>query len=431
MAKTSSNDIHPVAAWLIRIVGIVAIGFICFWAFFFFGFGKLPITVNSLVVGTLENPEEKPMEDATPFIEINYLKNTDGSGKPLFEAAFNSYATQSNTKIKQQGIQCYGGVLASDRELMQTEKENKNGWVIGIFKRYYEYYTRTISNKTFFDVSTIEDKKNVIASMNPVTSSTKFLLQVENADSKKTNIALKFRQKVRDEGLMFDAYESWLDSSYKYDYAGLDNFLVKLQEVCDSADVGTTWQYLDLSLYLNAYYDLDGSGEYKDLTSDINLTYVLVKINVSNQGCQRDAQSLFGKIARESNTWEFDVSDSAPFWKFENNVFLTNESFDVLPTLNADEFTISVKRSVIKKFAGEKDLRINVDIDVAGFDKKVVGISTGGLLGLDYNDITIKTTPNTNFKIFEGNEVSARHLYKTGSGTVTVEGWNIQVEVKP
>lgn len=434
MSKTNGS----IGASIWRFLGVMALVACVAWVWNYF-FVARPQTVGSTVVSSLESADT-PMEDATTFLNVNYWKNSDNSGKELLEVGFTSFANQTSTTTITQGLQCYDGVKTNGKSY---EIYSRNMGYTEFYRTLKKrYITTDVSNIAYFDITQIDDEHSTaIISMSDAQTLDKsnFILNThqkvtttqnnqEVTTEKITPISLKF--KTNDSGLFTTSTYDWALFSYHtneyYTYAGIDNFMLSMQESVKSLDAGTHYIYIDLSDWFGVYLYNPEKQDYSLQTADIQYTYVLMKVTVQNQGVTRDSQSMFGKIAQEDGSFDFSQSDSTPFWKYINNYTITEEDFTLVDYNNGKMLVLDSELvDYLKNF---RNLQVIIELDLDEL-QDVVALNAISLSDLHYKQIVIGSSTAREFTIKYGLNLNADIIVKAANITLHQENCDIPVEV--
>ncbi|MBQ8468622.1 MAG: hypothetical protein IJ542_02580 [Clostridia bacterium] len=440
MAKTNSS----IGASLWRTLGVIMLVACVAWVWNYF-FVDRPQTVGSTVVNSLDSKDSQ-MEDATTFLNVNYWKNSDESGKELLEVGFTSYATPTSTVTVTQGLQCYDGVNVLDT----SNSVGNPNYIYSTALQYTsfyrtlkkKYFSQTVTNLSYFDITQIDEDHStaMISTSNSKTlNKTNFILSteqevkttqngVEQTTKKITPISLQFKRESSN--LYKYSDYTWalisMHTNEYYDYAGIDNFMLAVEKSVKSLDAGTHYIYIDLADWFNVYLYNSEKQDYSILTADLQYTYVLMKVTVQNQGVTRDSQSMFGKIAKEDGQFDFSQSDSTPFWKFVNNYTLTNDDFTTVDYGTGKMLVLDGE--TLDYLSNFKNLKVSIEIDLDKFEN-AIAINALSLGNISYKNITITGSGTAEFTFKYALNLHADSIKASSGITVTLENSNITVGV--
>lgn len=347
--------------WILRTLALIALVPILGFLWYYLGFGVLPETVGTVKINTLdlyEVEKNEDFEDKTFFLEFNYLKNTDGTGKQLFEGMFSTYMGIDTSNKFAKGFQIYADEITHTTKYIDDETSG----FLGLESHTYWYKVLSNQEVYFYDQSYETEDKEPFTIANSLGLSDGHSFMVSAGE---TPMKLNFKQRSVIEANTFMSDKNIFGVPYNYCLEIDVNFFIyhQLQNI-KSLDAGTHIVTLDLSNFFDCYLYNEDSMQYDKLTADTQFTYVQAKINVEDAGCQKREQSLFGMIA--NNQDDSTYSQSGLFWKTENNVTLTNTSF-----VN-DSGYLTLDKTIASDLLKYEDIRVNIQITV---DETIKGFS--------------------------------------------------------
>ena len=376
-----------------RLVGLISvIVIVCFVWLYFFTPRPETTSTNYISALTLYDDEDTPLEEATIVSNINVYRNSNETenGQELFEWSLTTYQGTNFEEKHTKGIQILGDFNTSSYASHKTLRWT-NGWVIFNVKNFYLWYETQIDNLYSYDISYDRGEGIAYASPTAISNNTKFVVSVGSGSN--TRLAqLRFKNEhVSSDNYRtdwFGYYDRYFSEFYCYDLISLNYTIASLHKTIESLDEGTHYLTLDLSEFFDIYVQNE-DGQFVEQTTDTQFTYITCKINISDDGMTTKNQSMYGMVAQNDGSIEFESDSSESlFWKTEENITLGKESFEMRYSNYYNANLLRISNDAILKYKNYKNLRIHLDIDLSQFEN-VIGIDSFGLNGLNYHDINI------------------------------------------
>lgn len=356
--------------WVLYTLTFLAVIPILVFAWFFWGPGKddIPETVGTVEVSTLKVFEEddKPLEDATHVVEINYYNNKNKNGAELFEINFTSYMGNDISKKFSKGMQLYTetGIVETYSE---SYKADATGF-IGFGGSITFHNLNFVQDIYCYDTSYEKESEEAFSISNSVGLSQNgaFVISVGDIPAK-----MEFRgEAMLDANLKEQSNFLWLEH---YHYYKIDEmfFLYHIYQNAKSLNEGTHFLKLDVSPYFNIFLYDETSKQFTKLTADINFTFLQAKININNDGCNTKTQSLFGMIAGNDEGKYDENTETGLFWKAISNIELTENDFEIRDSSKYGK-VLTIKADIKDRLNKFDDLRIKLLINADncdGFDR--------------------------------------------------------------
>ena len=338
------------------------------FVWFYWGPGKddIPETVGTVEVSTLKSFKEsdKPLEESTHIVEINYFNNKNQNGAELFEINFTSYMGNDTAKKFSKGIQVY-----SNEELMFRYKDLRTDETLGFLGAilesvtWREIYTNQLV--TYYDTSyeTATEESFSISNSIGLSQDGSFIISVGDTPAK-----MQFKYEERLEANKAE-YSKTIFGSEFIDYYVIDEmfFLYHMLENTKSLNEGTHFVTLDVSPYFNiSLYD-EEAKQFTKLTADTQFTFLTAKININNDGCNTKSQSLFGMIAGNDDSKYNENTQTALFWKTLANINLTENQFEIRESTKYGKL-LTLKSDIRDRLNEFDDLRIKIVINADNCD---------------------------------------------------------------
>lgn len=378
----------------LRTIGVLTIIPITFFVWFYF-FGPTPETVGTTFVGSLAEyePEDTGLEDADLFLNMRMMKNKNKNGEKLFEIAFSRYIGDGTAQKFTKGVQFFG-----DFEFgLEANSSRNKSRALFIETGRYVFYNYNFNNAFYYDVTYRDKEATSIASPTRLSELSAFCVTLGKGENLQ-KAQLKFRNDVTTPLNYIDKYfgvdpsatSNVLTMLHNYKLIG-DGYLYNaLYNSVNSLDEGTYYITLDLSEFFEVWLWNDSAQQYNKLTANEEYTYVTCKIEVEDDGIVTQNQSMFGMIAANEGSVDFEYDGAGnKYWKTENNVELTLDDFATRDSEMNNGILLFLKPAVVTRLTKFNNLRITVNIDLTTEDK-IIGLDTFALYGLKINTINVR-----------------------------------------
>jgi len=369
-----------------RIIGVISVLVIVVFVWLFF-FVPKPQTTSTNYISALSmyDEEDTALEDATIVANFNIYKNKNANGTKLFEYSMTTYQGTNHEEIYTKGVQIMGDLKTSSYVSHKTTRWQTLG---GLIKNFYLWYDIDIDNLYSYDISYDKGDGIAFASPTSLNNNSEFIVSVGQGENAKL-AKLRFRKEVvkNNSNNWFGSYDGWLTYWYNNDLIGLNYMICSLYDTVYSLDAGTHFVTFDLAEFFDVLV-MNDKGQFIEQTTDTQYTYVTCKVNVSDDGMTTKSQSMFGMVAQNDGSAQFEIDESPNlFWKAYENVTITN-CFETRYSNYYASDLLHITDETITKYKNYKDLRIHLVIDLSEYEN-VIGIDSFGLDGLNYYDITI------------------------------------------
>lgn len=385
----------------LRTIGVLAIIPITFFVWFYF-WGPTPETVGTTFVGSLAEyePEDTGLEDADLFLNMRMMKNKNENGEKLFEIAFSRYIGDGTATKFTKGVQFFGDMQFG----LEANCSSTNSKALFIETSRNVFYNYTFSNAFYYDVTYREKEATSIASPTRLSELSAFCVTLGKGENLQ-KAQLKFRNDVTTSLNYIDKYfgvdpspsSNVLTMLHNYKLVG-DGYLYNaLYNSVNSLDEGTYYITLDLSEFFEVWLWNESAQQYNKLTANEEFTYVTCKIEVENDGIATQNQSMFGMVAENDGSVQFEYDGAGnKYWKIENNVELTISDFVKRNSEMNNGTLIYLNPSVVTNLSKFKNLRITINLDLTQNDG-IIGFDTFGLYGLKIREIQIRSDSQREF----------------------------------
>ena len=360
--------------WVLYTLTFVMVIPIILFVWFYWGPGKekVPETVGTVEISNLKmfDEDDKPLEDATHIVEINYFNNKNQNGTELFEINFTSYMGNDTSKKFSKGIQMYCG--AEDDDVLFRQKSIKTDESYGFLGAVKESVTwrKIFTNQivTYYDTSYEKDSEEAFSISNSIGLSQDGTFVISVGD----NLAkMEFKYEERLEANKIYYSKDIFGAEY-FQYYTIDEmfFFFHVYQNTKSLNEGTHFLTMDFSPYFNIYLYDEETKQFTKLTADTQFTFLQAKINVNNDGCNTKKQSLFGMIAGNDEGKYDENVETGLFWKTLANIELTENDFEIRDSSVYGK-VLTIKSDVKNRLNKFDDLRIKILINADkcdGFD---------------------------------------------------------------
>jgi len=391
--------------------------------------------------------QETTAGERRPFIEVNWLKNEDGTGVPLLEYKFNYMLDETQGQFYSQGMQYCGEPTWSYYKVGQREESYKSQTEKGFLSKtvyyYHNWFGRYKPNADVYNYMSFDNYTTTLGSSNPINNDTKFKIQIGDelylmgfrSDNKVTQDA-NFVERVKGpyENNFFVLNFHYLDY---YAYMDYDFFAKTLCNAVKNVKSGTsvyvpfefgdyfdfykyndeTKQYIEDSRTQASGTDqsteektgLDGiissfiqkfkvsEDKRKKIINDLK-SYVVIKVNVSSSGAKVATDSMFGCIQNNCNyntTGEYIANE---YFYGKSVKTLSIDDFTAVDDGITNSFKLKLKDSFVEeniKFANNFCLKVEIDLDTVGSVLNFNGFIDKCFDGFNvYKVYTLKTGAN-------------------------------------
>ena len=325
--------------------------------------------------------EEIDIYEERWFMEANYYSNHKNNGIQLQELNFNYFTNYKLTtnEYRSTGMQ-YVGDYKHHTVTVSSESERDNY----VFQDFYYY--DTTNGVSFNGYYGNNAAVNVLLKRN-----TSFTIKIDN----------------RAFEIQLDKYWSkkhgwWIFGYTEYHYYTYSELFESVMNAIESNSAGYGDYYITLDLsdfFTIREYDENGKLKTDNVTNIIK-NYAVLKFHYDENGARNSTQSMFKCI--ECNP-KYDVVDEnidTTYWQERMLYTLDNRYLTYRYSEVYDGYFVSLNMDIKKIFANMPRSKVNVNIDLNGADKKIIGIDYNGFENFEIDTLTIIGNPQV-FNVLE------------------------------
>ena len=384
------------------------------WWMYIYKFAPDKVTSNTFNLSNLTTADGSVTKN---FVEINYKRNDDQSGRELFELKFNYFTDENHETIFSQGMQYVGKSNDSKLEwkYYKDNSQTKGVWLNGTAGWYngndnYGYwggYKTNEEDTEIFNYQSSNDYKTTLVSSNDLLNDNRFKVTIgednflmgfkgSNAEMTPEN----FQYKEKGDYHFYLVYGKQ-DIKFYYSYYDVNYFAYLLFNAVKTLPAGTNettlFEFGDIFDY---YKESEIPNVYEEVAVDktncpkiINdmKSYYGIKVNVTADGAKKANDSMFNCIAGNSNFNLTGDYSSDTYFYGRSIIDVTIYDFDLVKIEEA-YFALKLKQDFLDEYLQYKGkIRLNVVIDTTIDEVKnltYVGFTNDS--GLDY--FTIENT---------------------------------------
>ena len=372
MAKKILNALLIIFA----ILGVVIIGL---YIYFVNNYNDKTVVDVQVQNGIVTNPEDVDILEESeienpPLMEFNYYSNANINGEKLRELKF-TYFTNADASLDSMytsGMQYVGEI---DYSLLEIDLKFNVKNAVNTINELTENRIKFLDNYNYYDGQT-DGNGNYQG-----WASERRLPTNNNGEGFIITIDDQVFMLVLDG--TFDYYYKILGitqkTTLKYNCSDLFLYVSKIAESC-GAGYGEYFVNADLTPFFTIKQYNSATGHFENMSVNSKyeqwFTKVPIKINYFKDGYTTAEQSFFGSIDYNSQVDNSNHAD-VDIWKVYDVYDFTNEDFSLTYSNFYEGYLLNLKPTSIKEIDLTKNnVKLNVNIELSKFDKKVVGLNS-------------------------------------------------------